>query len=163
MGNFSQITSTDVLVYQLTGAASVKSFCETHTPKHIILLITLSRLILLFYVCVCVWGVIMHNSTGIWERELTVRMEVCTKSWGSRWDCWYGQDITGSVGWASSSINKCKCWLSARRRSRHHTAGPALTTCAGAESIGCFLEDVRQEVIKRESCWLEDLKKGTFV
>lgn len=54
MGNFSQITSTDVLVYQLTGAASVKSFCETHTPKHIILLITLSRLILLFYVCVCV-------------------------------------------------------------------------------------------------------------
>ena len=63
MGNFSQITSTDVLVYQLTGAASVKSFCETHTPKHIILLITLSRLILLFYVCVCVcvgWSCIIQ-------------------------------------------------------------------------------------------------------
>lgn len=82
----------------------------------------------------------MHNSTGVWERELKVRMEVCTKSWGSRWDCWYGQDITGSVGWASSGINKCKCWLSAHSRSRHHTAGPALTTCTGAESICCFLE-----------------------
>lgn len=86
-------------------------------------------------------------------------MEVCTKSWGSRWDCWYWQDITGSAGWASSGINKCKCWLSAHRRSYHHTTGPALTTCPGTESILSFSKTCTRNSCQCESCWLVDLER----
>lgn len=83
-------------------------------------------------VCVCS-GMSMHYSSHVLGRGLKVRMGVCSESWGGRWDRWNWQDITGPVGWASSGINKCKCWLSAHRGSQQCTAGPDLTTCPGTQ------------------------------